>query len=196
MTGSCHGTEAQHKDAGLAASGGIMRAGVRAAGGHLSRVLALGSAVVAVAVAVIGCGARQDTAPPPQAGRAVTSHATAEVRWETDWNRAFERARREGKPVLVNFYADWCVWCKHLDTITFRDQKVAALLADRVVPLNVNIDGDVQQLIRDHRIEAPPTIVVFDAAGGELGRIPGYMPPTGFLSTVERMLGAPTPVSG
>jgi len=172
-----------------------MRAGVRAAGGRLSRVLALGSVVVAVAVAAIGCGARQDAAPPPQAGQVVTSHAPAEVRWETDWNRAFERARREGKPVLVNFYADWCVWCKHLETITFRDQKVAALLADRVVPLNVNIDGDFQQLIRDHRIEAPPTIVVFDTAGGELGRIPGYMPPTGFLSTVERMLGGLTPVS-
>jgi len=160
----------------------------------LSRVLAIGSIIGALAV-VVGCGLRQDDAAPPQVEQAVTSHAPAEVRWEIDWDRAFERARREGKPVLVDFYADWCVWCKHLDTITFRDQKVAALLADRVVPVAVNIDGDVQELLRKHRIEAPPTIVVFDASGAELGRIPGYLPPTGFLSAVEGMLKGTPPAS-
>jgi thiol:disulfide interchange protein len=159
---------------------------------ELSRALAIGL-LVGVSAVVVGCGVGQDEAPAPPVEQAVTSHAPAEVRWETDWNRGFERARREGKPVLVNFYADWCVWCKHLETITFRDQKVAGLLAERVVPVAVNIDGDVQQLIREHRIEAPPTIVVFDAAGDELGRIPGYLPPTGFLSAVEGMLkGAPS----
>jgi thiol:disulfide interchange protein len=158
---------------------------------ELSRALAIGL-LVGAAAAGVGCGLRQDDAAPPQVEQAVTSHTLVEVRWETDWNRGFERARREGKPVLVDFYADWCVWCKHLETITFRDQKVAALLASRVVPVAVNIDGNVQQLIREHRIEAPPTIVVFDAAGAELGRIPGYLPPTGFLSAVEGILkGAP-----
>lgn len=161
----------------------------------MSRALAIGLMVGALAAGV-GCGSRQDNAAPPEVEQAVTSHTPAEVRWETDWNRGFERARREGKPVLVNFYADWCVWCKHLETITFRDQKVAALLASRVVPVAVNIDGNVQQLIREHRIEAPPTIVVFDAAGAELGRIPGYLPPTGFLAAVERMLEVPPPASG
>ncbi len=161
----------------------------------MSRALAIGLMVGALAAGV-GCGVRQDDAAPPQVEQAVTSHTPAEVRWETDWNRGFERARREGKPVLVNFYADWCVWCKHLDTITFRDQKVAALLADQVVPLNVNIDGNVQELLRDHRIEAPPTIVVFSAVGAELGRIPGYLPPTGFLSAVEGILAGPPAAQG
>ena len=159
----------------------------------LPRALAFGLIAGVLAAVTGGCGARQDDPATPQVEQAVTSHAPAELRWETDWNRAFERARREGKPVLVNFYADWCVWCKHLETVTFRDQKVAALLADRVVPLGVNIDGDVQQLIRDHRIEAPPTIVVFDPSGTELGRIPGYLPPTGFLGAVEGMLKGTPP---
>jgi thiol:disulfide interchange protein len=148
----------------------------------------------AVAVAA-GCGPRQDDTAPPPVELAVTSHAPAEVRWETDWSRGFERARREGKPVLVNFYADWCVWCKHLETITFHDQKVAALLAERVVPVAVNIDGGVPELLREHRIEAPPTIVLFDAAGGELGRIPGYLPPTGFLAAIEDFLRATPPAA-
>jgi thiol:disulfide interchange protein len=161
----------------------------------VSRVLVLGSVIGVTTLAAIGCGAREQVAEPKQVELAVTSHAAAEVRWEHDWDRAFERARGEGKPVLVNFYADWCVWCKHLESITFQDEKVAALLSDRVVPLDVNIDGDVQQIIREYRIEAPPTIVVFDASGAELGRILGYLPPTGFLSTVQRMLDGP-PAAG
>lgn len=159
------------------------------------RALAFGLIAVLLAAVLTACGARQEEPAAPPIELAVTSHAPAELRWESDWNRAFERARGEGKPVLVNFYADWCVWCKHLDTVTFRDQKVAALLAARVVPLGVNIDGNVGQLIRDHRIEAPPTIVVLDPAGAELGRIPGYLPPAGFLAAVEDMLKKSPPTA-
>jgi thiol:disulfide interchange protein len=160
----------------------------------VSRVVVIGTVVGVIALAALGCGARGHVAEPEQVELAVTSHAASEVRWEHDWDRAFERARAEGKPVLVDFYADWCVWCKHLDSITFRDEKVAELLANRVVPLGINIDADVRPIIREYRIEAPPTIVVFDASGTELGRILGYLPPTGFLSTVQRMLDGP-PVS-
>ena len=45
-------------------------------------------------------------------------------------------------------------------------------------------------MLARHRIEAPPTIVVLTGDGRELGRIPGYMPPTGFLKTIEGILGA------
>jgi thiol:disulfide interchange protein len=147
--------------------------------------------LIGVALAVTAaCGGGEEGAATPAVDLAVRSHAEVEVRWEKEWTAAFDRARSENKPVLVSFSAEWCVWCKHLETVTFADSKVATLLASRVVPLNIDIDAAAPDLLRERRIEAPPTIVLIDVEGRELGRIPGYMPPTGFLKTVEGFLGS------
>ena len=118
----------------------------------------------------------------------VSNHGTVEVAWEKDLPAALERARSEGKPILVNFYADWCVWCKRLESTTLRDAKVAAVLQDRVVPLSLNVEGSGKELSNEYRVDGLPTIIVLDAGGRELGRIPGYMPPDGFLERVEGFL--------
>jgi thiol:disulfide interchange protein len=148
------------------------------------------------ALLAAGCGGPLEPTNEAQLDGAVTSHSAVQISWEEDWDRAFERARGEGKPVLANFYAEWCVWCKHMDTVTFRDTKVAALLEDRVVSVGVDIDDTDRSVLEEHSIEAPPTIVVFDADGTELGRIPGYLPPTGFLRSVEGILSKFAPQSG
>jgi len=145
-------------------------------------------AVVALVVTT-ACGNREPELVAPAVSAVVTSHRAVEVRWEQDWETAFSRARAEGKPVLVNFSAEWCVWCKHLDTITYRDAKVARVLAEQVIPLTIDIDRADGELLSRHRIDAPPTIVLLTGDGRELGRIPGYMPPTGFLKTIESFLG-------
>jgi len=140
-------------------------------------------------IVTTACGNREPEAVVPAVSEVVTSHREVDVQWERDWETAFTRARAEGKPVLVSFSAEWCVWCKHLDTITFRDAKVARVLAEQVVPLTVDIDKTDRELLSRHRIDAPPTIVLLTGDGRELGRIPGYMPPTGFLKTIESFLG-------
>jgi thiol:disulfide interchange protein DsbD len=145
--------------------------------------------ILVAVLAVLSCGGAREEAPAPVVDLAVRSHSEVDVRWEREWEVAFDRARSENKPVLVNFSAEWCVWCKHLETVTFADSKVGAMLAGRVVPLNIDVDAASPELLRSQRIEAPPTIVVLDIDGQELGRIAGYMPPTGFLKTVEGILG-------
>jgi thiol:disulfide interchange protein DsbD len=152
-------------------------------------LVTLWSLAIGALIATTACGNRQPEAVAPAASEVVTSHRAVDVRWEQDWETAFSRARAEGKPVLVNFSAEWCVWCKHLDTITYRDAKVARVLAEQVVPLTVDIDQADRELLSRYRIDAPPTIVLLTGDGRELGRIPGYMPPTGFLKTIESFLG-------
>jgi thiol:disulfide interchange protein DsbD len=157
------------------------------------KVVGLGLLVGMIMSAAIACGRRHEAPPPADTTVAVTSHREVSVQWEEDWETAFSRARAEGKPVLVNFYAEWCVWCKHLESVTYRDSKVAGVLAGRVVPLNVDIDAADMDLLREHRVEAPPTVVLLDGEGHELGRIPGYMPPAGFLRALESFIGSEHP---
>ena len=138
---------------------------------------------LAAFIILTACGGPEPVSEAPVA--AVANHATVEVSWESNMPAALERARTEGKPVLVNFYADWCVWCKRLESTTLRDAKVASVLQEKVVPLSLNVDGDGKELSNEYQVDGLPTIIVLDAGGRELGRIPGYMPPDSFLKRVE-----------
>ena len=56
---------------------------------------------------------------------------------------AKQLAAKEGKPLLVDFEADWCVWCKRLDYHTYPDREVAAEMAKfRAVKINNELDPD------------------------------------------------------
>ena len=143
-------------------------------------------AAAAALTIIVACGQPEPVTEAPI--ETISNHATVEVTWEKDLPSALERARIEGKPVLVNFYADWCVWCKRLESTTFRDAKVATVLQNRVVPLSLDVDGSGRQLSNEYRVDGLPTIVVLDAGGREIGRIPGYMSPESFLATVEGFL--------
>ncbi len=125
---------------------------------------------------------------PTAAVEPISNHATVKVDWEPDLPSALERARKEQKPVVVTFYADWCVWCKRFESTTLRDAQVASMLSDRVVPLSLDVDGAGRELSAEYRVDGLPTILVLDAGGNELGRIPGYMPPQSFLERMEEFL--------
>ena len=143
---------------------------------------------ITAAVTLVGTACGRSEPAQTAVAETITNHGTVTVEWEKDLPAAIERAQSEGKPVLVNFYADWCVWCKRLESTTLRDAKVAALLSDRVVPVNLDVDGDGRELSNQYRVDGLPTVLVLDASGREIGRIPGYMPPTGFLEKVEEFL--------
>ncbi len=144
------------------------------------------SIAVAAVLVVAGCG-RQE-APTLAGAEAVSDHGTVKIKWEKDFATALERAGDEGKPVLANFYADWCVWCKRLESTTLQDARVADMLRDQVVPVRLDVDREGRQLSNDYRVDGLPTILLLDASGREIGRIPGYLPPAGFLDRVEQLL--------
>ncbi len=99
------------------------------------------------------------------------------------------RIKAAGKPVMLDFYADWCVSCKEMESFTFADPKVAARMKDFVL-LQADVtanSADDAQLLKRFGLFGPPGIIFFDKNGREIERlrIVGYEPPEQFLPTLD-----------
>lgn len=85
---------------------------------------------------------------------------------ELDQKRFDELVNHGEKPVLVDFWAPWCVYCRRIAPAY---EKIAQQYADRLVVAKVNID-DVPDLARQEQIEVIPTLVLYHK-GEALGSI-------------------------
>ncbi|CAG2136294.1 Thiol:disulfide interchange protein DsbD [Cupriavidus campinensis] len=105
------------------------------------------------------------------------------------------QAAASGRPVLLDFYADWCVSCKEMEKLTFPDAKVRARLAD-VVLLQADVtanNADDRALLKRFGLFGPPGIILFGPDGRERPvRVIGYQSATRFLDSLERALGPKT----
>ena len=96
-----------------------------------------------------------------------------------------------GKPALLDFYADWCVSCKEMEKFTFTDPQVASKMAEFVllqvdVTANNNKDKD---LMKRFNLFGPPGIIFFDEKGQEIPgtRVIGFQGPEKFLDSLRRI---------
>ncbi|MDR7395031.1 MAG: DUF255 domain-containing protein, partial [Armatimonadota bacterium] len=62
------------------------------------------------------------------------------VAWYPWCDEAFERARREDKPILLDIGAAWCHWCHVMDHESYDDPEVAAFINEHFVPVKVDRD--------------------------------------------------------
>ncbi|NOZ79553.1 MAG: DUF255 domain-containing protein [Acidobacteria bacterium] len=148
-------------------------------------VLIVMGAVMALTTAGCHRGISEESAPP-----VLASHSEGSVDWTRSWDAAVKKARSKNRTILIDFYADWCIWCRRLDATTYRDPKVVAFLTDRVVATKLNVDKrEGRSLSTKYHVDGLPTILLLSADGRELGRIPGYMPAGQFLDRLNQILG-------
>jgi len=114
-------------------------------------------------------------APKPTAGGTP-------IEWETSLAKGLKKAAKTGKPVMIDFYADWCSWCRKLDEDTWPDARVQGATADFIC-VKVNVDKDVESA-RKYDANSLPTIVFLDSAGEEIHRVEGYQPAADFTRTI------------
>lgn len=103
-----------------------------------------------------------------------------------------EAVRTAGRPVLFDFYADWCVSCKEMERFTFTDPAVKSRMNEMLL-LQVDVtanNADDKALMRRYGLFGPPAILLFDADGRELPahRVIGFLRAQAFL---ERLDAAP-----
>ncbi len=102
-------------------------------------------------------------------------------------------ARSQQKPVLIDYYADWCVDCVRMEKTTFQDPAVATLLAERYVTLQIDVtdpnDIEAKRLKQQFDVFGPPATLFFDRAGKPLidKNFYGYMEAEKFLALISRL---------
>jgi thiol:disulfide interchange protein DsbD len=100
-----------------------------------------------------------------------------------------QRLQSAGRPVMLDFYADWCVSCKEMESQTFVDPGVRAKL-DKAVLLRADVTAnseDDKALLKRFHLFGPPGIILFDAQGRELEtmRVVGFQDAARFSTSLS-----------
>lgn len=108
----------------------------------------------------------------------------------SDLNQQLAKARAEGKAVMLDFYADWCVACKEFDKYTFHQTDVEHKLQNFVLlqaDVTRNQPQDIE-LLRHLQVLGLPTIAFWNTDGDALdsARITGFLPAEDFLSHLQQ----------
>jgi thiol:disulfide interchange protein DsbD len=128
----------------------------------------------------------------PAASPAAAAHGLAfqRIKGVEGLQRALADAK--GKPVMFDFYADWCISCKEMEKYTFSDPAVQAALKDAVL-LQADVtpnDALDQALLKHFKLFGPPAILFFDAQGKEIPgtRVVGFKNAADFAAHVRKTL--------
>ena len=107
---------------------------------------------------------------------------------------ALRQAVAEGKPVMLDFYADWCISCKEMEAFTFSNPEVRHALQDFVLLQSDVTHHDEQDraLLKHLGLFGPPAILFYDLAGHEQYnyRVVGFMGASRFSSHIEQFRDA------
>jgi thiol:disulfide interchange protein DsbD len=100
-------------------------------------------------------------------------------------------AKSDGKIVMLDFYADWCVSCKEMERFTFADPAIQSQLKSAIVlqaDVTANSAAD-KELLKKFGLYGPPAILFFDANGREMSdfRVVGYQDVATFSDTLKRV---------
>jgi len=95
---------------------------------------------------------------------------------EDSWDEALRQAAQQNKYIFVDAYASWCGPCKMLKKYTFSNQKVADFFNANFVNVSIDMEkGDGPGLATAWRLQAYPTLIIFDAKGRPVLGEAGYM---------------------
>ncbi|WP_407897884.1 protein-disulfide reductase DsbD [Ferrigenium sp. UT5] len=99
-------------------------------------------------------------------------------------------SRAQGKVVMLDFYADWCVSCKEMERFTFSDPTIQARLKQAVL-LQADVtanDAEDKALLQHFQLFGPPAILFFDQSGTEKtdSRVIGYQDSEMFGASLKR----------
>ena len=165
-------------------------------GKGLGLLLALAAAAWLVGAASGGRDVLQPLGHLAAGGAAATPGAASageahfkRVRTIAELDAALAQSRQ---PVMLDFYADWCVSCREMERFTFTDPGVAQRMGQMLL-LQADVtanNADDRALLKRFRLFGPPGIMFFEPGGKELpdARVVGFQDAKRFTESLDRVL--------
>lgn len=126
---------------------------------------------------------------------APSNGSPSKITWIPYSDSVLSQAVQNKKPVIIDFFADWCIPCKELDEVTFSSKQVQRY-ADRFVfvkaDLSSETDQEVESIKKQYDIKGVPTVVFLKPDGSEahLQRLTGFEGPDEFVERMKSVDGA------
>ena len=124
------------------------------------------------------CLAEEPSAPAP-------SQAEMSIPWAANLQKALGEAAQSNKPVLIDFEAEWCGWCKKLDRETYGDERVIRFVREHFVAVKVDTEKEPEEAEK-YNVRGLPTILFLSPDGVELLRLSGFRTPEVFLKEAAK----------
>lgn len=151
------------------------------------RALALSALVAAALVSTLAASVRAEQPRHPK---------KPGIAWTYDVDKGLAQAKKDGKPVMIDFMAEWCPPCRAMEDSTFGDSAVVRK-ASAFVPVRIDIDKqrDVAAkygaLARKYGGIGIPNILFLSAGGEKLKHIVGYYGPKQLVAAMDSALAPP-----
>ena len=114
------------------------------------------------------------------------ARAAGGIHWGNSLTVALAQAKKTGRLVMVDFYTDWCGYCKKLDAETYTDPAVIRA-AQPIIAVKLNAERDEEGIAAAKRlgVHSFPAIYFLNASGEIEGHVRGYQPPAVFLQSIQ-----------
>ncbi len=126
--------------------------------------------------------------------QAVEQHTNDAIAWQA-WSPAiFSQAEKEGKLVLLDLMAEWCVYCKKMDQVTYHDKQVIEVINKNYIAVRADQDR-YPKLAQRYKNYGRPATVVYNSNGTEIIKRRGYMEPQIMFWMLDTVAANPDPAA-
>lgn len=114
--------------------------------------------------------------------------APVKIAWKSSMDEALQEARKSGRPVFVDTFADWCEWCHKLDREVYSDPRFIKYI-DAFVPVRIDIEDRAagSRYAEQNNITDLPTLLILDSDGKITNRIGGFLATQDLISDIDHM---------
>jgi thioredoxin-related protein len=109
------------------------------------------------------------------------------IQWYS-YEDGMAKAAETGRPVVIDFHADWCKWCVELDKKTFSDARVIKVMNEQFVPISVDTDKE-KVTAGKYAVQSLPTMWFLESDGKRIDMLPGFVD-ADFFSIVLDYIGS------